>query len=199
MGVIAIIEKWATNGAKYIAAHSTRSVHPDVLRFGLHLLIEMVIKLFVWLVLGLILQDWTAWFLIFFGFIVTRMIVGGVHASSFLKCLLWSSSVLLCAYGMSTAFLYGSSIFDWMQLCIVLLLLLLFFGIWRRGIPLQIGDRTKTKKRMIWTKVIAWVWIIILTLFLIVLDFAMYPVLSGAIISFVFSLKPFQRLINADI
>ncbi len=196
--MIAIIEKWASNGAKYIVANSTRQVSPDVLQFGLHLLIELAIKVVVWLVIGVLLKDWAAWFFVFTGFIVTRIIIGGVHAKSFLKCLVWSSFVLLGAYGLSLVCLSTLISNEMTQVSLLVVLLGLFFGVWWNGIPLQIGARKKTKKRIFYTNVFAWLWMTLLFVLLMFIDTGVYALVCGAIVCLVVSFKALQSLINSD-
>lgn len=150
------IADYAKKMSIFLAAKSSRSVQPESLQFGLHLLIEFFIKLIIWVLLGVLIQSWLEWTLIFCAFAIVRAVVGGVHANRFLVCVIWTEFLLVGTWLIWHLYQSASdSMPVTIRLWLITALLLIFtFSLFVSGIPVHIGKRKRTKRRVVLSRVL---------------------------------------------
>jgi accessory gene regulator protein AgrB len=108
----------------------------------------MIIKCIVWLTIGLFIQEWAEWALIFLAFLLARIIIGGEHARSFIVCMIWTEFWFLSAWGMSILFQWFDQKDPQVTALIFSIAMLVVAGaLWRHSLPVPSGKRVLTKRR----------------------------------------------------
>ena len=110
-----MLEKWARQSAGFLVARSSRPVVPEVIAYGMQIVYEHLVELFVWIVLGFLINDWLMWSGVLLGLLLTRQAMGGVHAKRFSRCLIITIASLSCGYFLCQIIHYFSVDFDQTQ------------------------------------------------------------------------------------
>lgn len=144
-------------------AESGNTQHPPaVLSYGLQIIMNTVIKITVITLIGWMLHILLELYIMIFSFGALRMITGGVHAHTFVRCL----TISLISFVLLTLSVpYAISFF--LDYNLVLLMLIFLFGsvVTWLYVPGMWGTRQFTEKRIQISKLLSFIYLSLLLLF----------------------------------
>jgi accessory gene regulator B len=138
-------KKLADSIALTLVKHSETPYSPAVLSYGIEILLNTLIKIFVITFVGWVLDILLELYIMIFFFGSFRIITGGVHAHTFMRCLtisLVSFVILTLSYPYTISFFIENSY--------IVLCLFFVFGVITTlfYVPGRWGKRTFSKKRI---------------------------------------------------
>ncbi len=158
-----MLAEWSNRGAKYIAEKADKQFHVDVLQFGLHIFLQSCIKGAIWLGLALIFNALSVLGGVMLGYAITRAITGGVHAQTFVRCVVWSTGTMLLGLGI-TRILIPVERFGVIGILVMLSVGIMGCWITFFHVPIRWGKRKYTSRRIEMSKGLSYGWLMI-TLF----------------------------------
>ncbi len=159
MNLDILSKRWAL----VIARESNQPEQEAVIAFGLHLALQFLIK-GLWIGLWMLFVTEPIHVLnIAIAFGLSRAIMGGVHAPTFVRCQVWSLGTMGVAWfaAQASSQAYSNDSIAQMSIAFVMTISMIVFIVSK--VPIRWGARSYSTRRVLWSKWLAFIWLVTIT------------------------------------